>query len=134
MSSQSDDDALRWGDDDPSHVAGPSRASAGRSAPSSAAAAEPRAASSAVLVGYGIIAGIFLLYCIGWFVAVQRDDFAQPGFFAEIMFQLGEFLAVASPLIWLGAVFALVTRPAARLVWLGVGVLVLVPWPFVMGA
>lgn len=128
MPAEPDDDALAWGDDDPSHVAGPS-ASGGRKA----AAVQTQAANSAALVGYGIIAGIYLIYCIGWFVAVQRDDFVQPGLFAEIMFQLGEFLAIASPVLWFGAVFALIARPGARLVWLGLGVLVLVPWPFVMG-
>ncbi|WP_403023697.1 hypothetical protein [Salinibacterium sp. GXW1014] len=124
-----DDDALSWGDDDPSHVAGPSTRAAPRQASD-----EPVRASSAILVAYGVIAGIFLIYSVAWFIAVQRDDFTQPGLFAEIMFQLGEFLAIASPLIWMAAVLALVARPSHRLAWLGLGVLVLVPWPFVMGA
>ena|SRR5690554_5102337 len=124
-----DDDALSWGDDDPNHVAGPSTRAAPRQASD-----EPVRAGSAILVAYGVIAGIFLIYSVAWFIAVQRDDFTQPGLFAEIMFQLGEFLAIASPLIWMAAVLALVARPSHRLAWLGLGVLVLVPWPFVMGA
>ncbi|MCW4384946.1 hypothetical protein OH146_04070 [Salinibacterium sp. SYSU T00001] len=130
MTADSDDDALRWDDDDPSHVAGPASAREGRTAP---AAAEPGGTSSALLVAYGITAGIFLLYCVGWAVAVQRDDFTQPGLFDEIMYQLGEFLAIASPVIWMAAVFGLVRRSGTRLVWLIVGVLLLVPWPFVLG-
>ncbi|QEE60912.1 hypothetical protein FVA74_04440 [Salinibacterium sp. dk2585] len=128
MRVDSDDDALSWGDDDPSHVAGPST-----KAPRQASG-EPVRASSAILVAYGVIAGIFLIYSVGWFIAVERDDFTQPGLFAEIMFQLGEFLAIASPLLWMAAVLVLVARPSHRLAWLGLGVLVLVPWPFVMGA
>jgi hypothetical protein len=131
MIADPDDEALRWGDDDPSHVAGPS-------APRRAEAPVPAAATStgsAALVGYGIMAGIFLLYSIGWFIAVQRDTFTQPSLFAEIMYQLGEFFAIASPIIWLGAVFLLTSgdAPARRLIWLGAGVLLLAPWPFILG-
>lgn len=127
-----DDEALRWGDEDPSHVAGPPA-----SARPAAAASDdgPRPTGSAVLVAYGIVSGIALLYSIGWFIAVQRDSFVQASVFAEVMYQLGEFLAVASPLLWVAAVLLLVRadRTAVRLAWLGVGVVLLAPWPFILG-
>jgi hypothetical protein len=84
----------------------------------------------------GILAGMYLLYTIGWFIGVSRirqpvtDDPV-----AEFMFSLGAWLAVAAPLVWFGATYWLTTaRPRARLVWLLVGVLVLAPIPFIIGS
>jgi hypothetical protein len=51
------------------------------------------------------------------------------------MYQFGEFLAIASPALWFGAVF-LLTRGRAPLVtvlWLVIGLVVLVPWPTLFG-
>lgn len=134
MSTEPDDDALSWGDDDPSHVAGPGRGKAGAAQAPTADPGARATAGSASLVAYGIVGGVFLLYSIGWFIAVQRDTFTQPSLFGEVMYQLGEFLAIASPIIWMAAIFALVRRASTRLALLGLGVLLLVPWPFVMGA
>lgn len=88
-----------------------------------------------MLIGYGIIGGINLLYMIGWVIAIQRDTFSQSSLFAEIMYQLGEFLAIASPAVWMVAVLILTrhSRPAVRLFLLVVGVLLLAPWPFILG-
>src|SRR5690554_994258 len=92
--------------------------------------------SSAMLVVYGIFGGAYLLYIVGWIIAVQRDTFTQASLFSEIMYQFGEFLAIASPAIWLGAVLLLTRdgRVLPRVLWLLVGLLLLAPWPFILGA
>src|SRR5690606_18037248 len=91
--------------------------------------------SSTMLVVYGVFAGAYLLYIVGWIIAVQRDTYSQASLFSEIMYQFGEFLAIASPAIWLGAVLLLTAnrRPPARVLWLLLGLLVVAPWPFILG-
>jgi hypothetical protein len=87
-------------------------------------------------VTYGILAGIFLLYTIGWLIAAQRATGAPTDIVGGAMFTVGLWFAVLSPALWVAATFW-VTRDAAsariRLIALAVGVLVLVPWPFLVG-
>ena len=62
-----------------------------------ASAAHPGAGArpgSLLRIGYGVFAGIYLLYTIGWFVAVLRNSLTLAGLVPEIMYQLGEFLAI----------------------------------------
>jgi hypothetical protein len=160
MTSKRDDDALSWaGDDDPTLAAGQapaeresrepeplelpdgwsvpvaSEAVAPRTAATPAAAAErPAVADSAALVGMGILAGIYLLYTVGWFIGASRigEPVADP--VARFMFSLGAWVAVAAPLLWFGATFWLTSRPRVRFLWLIVGVVLLAPLPFVVGA
>ena len=63
------------------------------------------------------------------------DTFVQASLFAEIMYQLGEFLAIASPVVWLGAVLLLTrnARALTRIVWLLAGLVLVAPWPFILG-
>ncbi|SDO03510.1 hypothetical protein SAMN05216368_109102 [Cryobacterium flavum] len=99
--------------------------------------AEPQSAavSSVALVGMGILAGMYLLYTIGWFIGVARIEKPISDPVAEFMFSLGAWLAVAAPLVWFGGTFWLTTsRPRARLVWLLIGVVVLAPLPFIIGS
>lgn len=133
MMSDADDDALSWGDDDPSHIAAPAASRAAGTGP--APTGDAPSASSPMLVVYGVFAGIALLYVIGWAIAVQRDTFSQASLFAEVMYQLGEFLAIASPAVWMGAVLLLTrgARTVVRVAWLVVGLLLLAPWPFILG-
>lgn len=130
MSRDPDDDALRWGDErDPTHVDAPTETQV---------AAEPTdapATSSTMLVVYGIFGGAYLLYLVGWILAVQRDTYVQASLLAEIMYQFGEFLAIASPAVWLGAVLLLTrhSRALTRVLWLLAGLLLVAPWPFILG-
>lgn len=130
MSRDPDDDALSWGDErDPTHVDAPAEAPR---------AADPGGApttSSTMLVVYGIFGGAYLLYVLGWILAVQRDTYVQASLFAEIMYQFGEFLAIASPAVWLGAVLLLTrdSRAVTRVLWLLAGLLLVAPWPFILG-
>jgi len=138
MSADPDDEALTWaGDGDPSLVS-----SAGEPAPERPAAASVDAAAAPreqvpaiLLVTYGVLAGIYLMYAVGWAVAMQRNSVVQPDVLSEFMFTFGEVLAVASPAIWFGTVI-LLTRdrtPLTRLLWLLAGLVVVIPWPFVLG-
>ncbi|WP_104190525.1 hypothetical protein [Cryobacterium sp. Y82] len=98
-------------------------------------ATDGTAASSVALVGMGILAGMYLLYTIGWFIGVARIEKSVTDPVTEFMFSLGAWLAVAAPLAWFGATYWLTTsRPRARLIWLLIGVVVLAPLPFIIGS
>jgi hypothetical protein len=106
-----------------------------------AAASEPHAAqvasagASATLVGLGILAGIYLLYTIGWYIGVTRLVTSLFDPVSLFMFSLGSWLAVAAPLMWFGVAYGLTTdRPRARLFWLLLGVVLLAPVPFIFGS
>lgn len=132
MHSDPDDDALSWGDEsDPTHVDAPAEVR-------QRAEANPLVApatSSTMLVVYAIFGGAYLLYVVGWILAVQRDTITLPTLLAEIMYQFGEFLAIASPALWIGAVLLLTSgrKLIIRLLWLVLGLLVVAPWPFILG-
>lgn len=131
MTRDPDDEALSWGDEtDPTHIDAPAEERA------PVDASDAPATSSAMLVIYGIFAGAYLLFIVGWIIAVQRDTYTQASLLAEIMYQFGEFLAIASPAIWLGAVllFTRGGRALTRVLWLLAGLLLLAPWPFILGA
>ena len=145
MTESRDDDSLSWGGDvdDPSYLDGSTTASADAAdaddADADAAEVETEAPAtsavgSAMLVTYGILGGVYLLYSIGWIVSVQRDTFTASNVFFEIMHQLGEFLAIAAPPVWFGLTFLLTPgrRPLVRLGWLVAGVLLLAPLPFIL--
>ena len=155
-----DDDALNWaGDDDPTLAPGrtdraapqPAGLPEGWTIPQPVAQkhaadtdqttdaapteSESSSLSSVALVGMGVLAGMYLLYTIGWFIGVARIEKPVTDPVADFMFSLGAWLAVAAPLVWFGATFWLTTsRPRARLVWLLIGIVVLVPLPFVLGS
>lgn len=88
-----------------------------------------------LLVTYGILAGFYLIYTVGWVITVTRSALTQGDLLAEIMFQLGEFLAIASPAIWFGAVLYLTRgrRPVVRLLILLAGLVATLPWPLLLG-
>jgi hypothetical protein len=163
MNAPRDDDALSWAGDDPTPAsAGTDREPDQSGLPegwttpqptssierSTDTTVEPDAtvgagqqstANSVALVAMGILAGIYLLYSIGWFIGVVR--LAQSTLFTsadpvtDFMASLGGWLAVAAPVIWFGVTFWLtMSRPRARWVWLLIGVVVLVPVPFLIGS
>lgn len=107
------------------------------SATPQAATASKEPASRALLVGYGIIGGIFLLYLIGWIIGTVRHD--QPdtgdGALAAIAGAISVGLAIVSPVLWFGGVFLLTrhSRTVVKLAWQALGVVLLVPWIFVVG-
>lgn len=130
-----DDEALAWaGDEKPATVPEALERAGDGTTPT-----EKPQIPAALLIAYGILGGVYLIYTLGWVTSIVRlnavrAQFADP--LSEIMFQFGEFLAIASPVIWFAAVFLLSRgrRPIVRLSWLLVGLVVVLPWPFVLGA
>jgi hypothetical protein len=155
MSRQPDDedDALRWeGDDDSTLAPGwkrvgtPSpRASADTTDAATSASADddvtgdaPDEAAlqpgSAELVLLGVFGGVYLLYTLGWILSVLRVQNTAGDPLAQFMFALGLWLAVLAPALWFGVTFALTRgRTRARLMWMLVGAVVLLPVAFVAG-
>lgn len=90
---------------------------------------------AALLVTYGILAGLYLIYTLGWLITVTRSTLTQSDLLSEIMFQFGEFLAIASPAVWFAAVLVLTRgrRPVIRLLLLLAGLVATIPWPFLLG-
>lgn len=130
MAKDPDDDALSWGTEtDPTHVDSP----VGTAAAHGAEEAELDM-SSALLVTLGVFGGIFLLYIVGWIVAVQRSTPPTGTIFNGVMYQLGEVLAIASPAAWFVGVLVVARdrRSSARVLWLLLGVILLAPWSFIL--
>jgi hypothetical protein len=176
-----DDDALSWGDDDPTlHSdtlgadddapettptdAAPARdalpegfTAVGRGSERITASAtetmgegaatsaddEPAGLSNAGLLALGVVGGVYLLFSVGWLIGglrvhrvagflVASDGEASPLWTGGNLVAI--ILATLAPIIWFAIVFWLTGRGRAWLRWLllGVGVVLLVPWPFVM--
>ncbi|BDZ51232.1 hypothetical protein GCM10025867_34730 [Frondihabitans sucicola] len=92
--------------------------------------------SSTMLVVHGVFGAIFLLFTVAWLRSVGN---VQPSFdssLAAAMWRIGTYLAVAGPAIWfVGTILLLPTsRSRTRVVSFIVGVVILLPWPFVIGA
>lgn len=89
---------------------------------------------NATLIGIGVLGGIYLLYVIGWIVGGLRLQGKAQYLVADVMFQGSFWLTVLAPVLWFGTVFLLTmrTRVWVRFAWLLGGVVLLVPWPFIM--
>lgn len=130
MVADPDEEALSWsGETDPTHVSAPVSP---EKAPGGSER-KPTALNPVVLIVLGILAGVYLLYAIGWTIIGFSGGVPVQGVFFGIMYQVGEALAIASPFLWFAAVWLRVKTPAWRVLWLFVGVLVLAPWPFIIG-
>ena len=135
--SAEDDKALTWdGDSDPSHVVAPvTKKPTVGAAPASETPVVKQGPSSFLLISYGILGGMYLLYTVGWLVTTFNDN-REPfdDVVTEVMYQVGEYLAIASPAIWFLTVLALTRRskPIVRLLALVLGLFLLIPWPFVL--
>ncbi|WP_157156653.1 MULTISPECIES: hypothetical protein [unclassified Diaminobutyricimonas] len=137
MSTDPDEEALRWaGDSDldyPKHAESAAEVADGGSTDAEEEPAKP--ANPLLVVVYGIIGGIYVLYSVAWLITVTADPFSRDNLFAEIMAQFGEFLAIAAPLVWV-AVTVLLTRDRSallRLGWLVGGLILLFPLPYLLG-
>ncbi|MBB2974692.1 hypothetical protein FHX49_000233 [Microbacterium endophyticum] len=94
----------------------------------------PGGMGNAALVTLGVLGGVYLLWTIGWLLGGLRlADYAQ-FLVSPVGFQVSLWLAVAASPIWFLTVFLLTRRSKLwlRLSMLIVGVLVLLPWPFIM--
>lgn len=159
VSTGRDDDALSWaGDEDPTLDAG----ARGRGVPATPVADgepvgempvadetpvdetpesvgddssdEAPQASNAGLISYGILGGVYLLYTIGWLIGGSRLQGFANYLVSDVAYIPAFWAAVCAPALWFGTVFVLTGRSAAwvRIALLVGGVVVLVPWPFIM--
>lgn len=89
--------------------------------------------STGLLLTLGVVGGVYLLYTVGWVVGGIRLKPLANLIVADAMYVPWFVLAVAAPLLWFLASW-LLTRGRAtwiRLSLLVLGVVLLVPWPFV---
>ncbi|WP_067351315.1 hypothetical protein [Microbacterium hydrocarbonoxydans] len=89
--------------------------------------------STAMLLILGVVGGIYLLYSIGWVVGGLRLKPLANLIVADAMYVPWFVLAVAAPALWFLAGWVLTRGRAAwlRVTVLLLGVVLLVPWPFV---
>lgn len=109
-------------------------AAAAESADPEASASTSQAAeqtSTAGLVAVGILAGVYLLYTIGWLIVGLR--MRELPLIPEVSFIVVFVLGVAAPALWFAASWLATRRSKTwvRLAALLAGVVLLVPWPFV---
>ena len=134
-----DDAAITWaGDSDPSLVASKATVTPEPVVAEPVGEQEPEGMPSFLLVAYGVLGGAYLLYTIGWLVALQRWDAVRGpsvDLLSEAMTQIGFVLAMAAPLLWFITTWVLTRarKPLIRLLWIVVGLVVVLPWPFVWG-
>jgi len=96
-------------------------------------AEEPVGLSTAMLLTLGVIGGIYLLYSVGWVVGGLRLQPLASFFVVDAMFLPWFVLAIAAPALWFLAAWVLTRGRATwiRISALVLGVILLVPWPFV---
>jgi hypothetical protein len=139
---EDDDKALSWDEvSDPTYVAAPAVEPATRVEPAAviepASRVEPatsKTTSSFVLVSYGILGGVVLLYTIGWVLGIRQVVFASNDTLSGIAGFVSQVLAVAAPAIWFGGGFLLTrnAKPMVRLLVLLLGLVAALPLPFVL--
>lgn len=148
MVRDTDDDALAWdGDDDPTLDA-PKKTvplpdgyeAVGKGAVefeervAATQETDKQPMSSAMLLVLGVLGGVYLLYTIGWVIGGLRLEDQALFVVTPAMYLPAFVLAVGAPAIWFLTTYLLTRggRPWLRVVWLVVGALLLVPWPFIM--
>jgi hypothetical protein len=96
----------------------------------------PPVTSAAVLLSLGVLAGVYLLYTVGWIVSLQRMLYFAANSLDQDAFRIQQLLAIAAPLLWFLATLLFTRKhsPVTRLIWLVVGALLLVPWSFIFGS
>ena len=99
-----------------------------------AAEAEPRVATfadSVALVFTGVFAGVYLLFTVAWLITALRDPVRIADPLGEAMFVIGLWMAVAAtPATFVASLIAGRNKLVLRFVWLLLGALVLIPWPY----
>jgi len=135
--SADDDKALSWDEvSDPTHVATPRVEPATVAEPVEAPLLDPAkpTTGSFLLVSYGILGGVVLLYTIGWILGIRQVVFASPDTLSGIASFVSQVLAVAAPVVWFGGSFVLTrgAKPIVRLLVLLLGLVATLPLPFIL--
>lgn len=127
-----DEEALTWAGDEERGRAAPV-VEPDETTPRSSSSRESGGTGGLLLVTYGILAGVYGIFTVGWITSVVRSSTTLSNLPAEILYQLGEFLAIALPALWFVAVLWLERRPPRRLLWLLIGIPLVLPWPWMLG-
>ena len=137
--SADDDKALSWDEvSDPTYVAVPPEKVETTPVVEPASPVETpvakAAGSSFLLVSYGILGGVVLLYTIGWILGIRQVVFATPDALSGIASFVAQVLAVAAPVVWFGGSFVITrgTKPIVRLLVLLLGLVATLPLPFIL--
>ena len=112
----------------------PDAASVDDESPSGDTVAAPRSLGNGALVALGVLGGVYALYAIGWIIGGLRLQGRAQYLVLDVMYQGSLWLAVLAPVLWFATTFLLTRRSRAwvRFAWLAAGVVLLLPWPFVM--
>ena len=142
-----DEKALSWDEvSDPTHVDSvvePAPKSVEPASPSvepAAAVVEPvetpakPATGSFLLVSYGILGGVVLLYTVGWLLGIRDVVFVSRDTLSAVASTIAQVLAIAAPAIWFGGSFVLTraAKPIVRLLVLLLGLVATIPLPFIL--
>lgn len=130
---QHDDDALSWGDEhDATYVDARDNAVAVRKQRRERDPDAPTGSGS--LVGMGVVGAVYLLYTVAWLITASTEYVSGTDTVLTVAVDVMRILAIVAPAawftvtLWVGAH----SRTRTRLLWLLLGLVVLVPWPFVM--
>lgn len=124
-----DEDSLHWdGDDELDRL---SEDEADGTAEATASAPVVREARHRGPLGWLMLV-LAVAATAGWVVILVANPVQQPSLVALAMYQLGELLAVLTPLLWWFVVDRVAPLPRRALWWLA-GLVVTAPWPLVAG-
>lgn len=95
---------------------------------------EARPPGNVALVALGVLGGMYLLFTIGWIIGGLRLNSVAVFLVSPAASIPALWLAVLAPALWFVTVLLLTRRSASwlRFTLLGAGILLLVPWPFIM--
>lgn len=95
---------------------------------------EPQPLSTPMLLFIGIVGGVYLLYTVGWIIGGLNLQGSAIFLIPEVMYQVAFWAAALAPAIWFAAVWHLtrLSRTWVRVLAMVSGILLLIPWPFVM--
>lgn len=96
--------------------------------------ADRRPMGNGALIAFGVLGGVYALYAIGWLIGGLRLQGRAQYLVTDVMYQGSLWLAVLAPLLWFATTLLLTraSRAWLRFTWLAAGVVLLLPWPFVM--
>jgi hypothetical protein len=135
MTREDNDPALHW-DGDESVTTAPAKAPA--VTPTANVTKEPAdnkpGTSSVALVSFGILGGIYLIYTIGWAVGMHHVQTGGGDVLSTISASVAQGLALGSPALWFLTTLYLTRKRSslARLLALISGLIVVLPWPFIL--
>ncbi|KJL43445.1 hypothetical protein RS82_01501 [Microbacterium trichothecenolyticum] len=119
-----------------SETLGSADAPAAESVPEAPTATAPdrRPMGNGALIAFGVLGGVYALFAIGWLIGGLRLQGRAQYLVTDVMYQGSLWLAVLAPLLWFATTLLLTraSRAWLRFTWLAAGVVLLLPWPFVM--